>query len=414
MAISDRITSIEEHIKESYQELEGLGIDTTGVNNNLENIPKLIDGYWETLPKVTGEGTSITLDNTKEGKMKIVLKGNTSQEGTPTPEAPQDIHVVSGDNSIVVCGKNLFDIDSSLDGKYYESDGTIHTATNAFGELIPISSTSVSYNIKNNSTTNVRDYLFIFDENMNRISGPRWGSTVNAGATVTLESLSTTNAKYITISVLGLSPSSKEQIEIQIEKGTTATTYEAYTGESYPISLGDIELCKIGNYQDYLYKDNGSWYLHKEVRHLSLTISDMDNNDNYPGWNNQTQLKQDYPSANNSFGTYTQYVCNIGVASGSSYATNPCLINTNTSGLLMLGTGYFHLTQTQWKEQYPNLVVELYYGLQTPYDEEITNTTLISQLDALETAMSYTGQTNISQESNDLASILNATALKEM
>lgn len=82
MAISDRITSIEEHIKESYQELEGIGIDTTGVNNNLENIPKLIDGYWETLPKVTGEGTSITLDNTKEGKMKINLKGNTSQATT--------------------------------------------------------------------------------------------------------------------------------------------------------------------------------------------------------------------------------------------------------------------------------------------------------------------------------------------
>ena len=71
MAISDRIQSIEEHIKESYQELEGIGIDTTEVDKNLENIPKLIDGYWETLPKVTEEGTSITLDNTKEGKMKI-------------------------------------------------------------------------------------------------------------------------------------------------------------------------------------------------------------------------------------------------------------------------------------------------------------------------------------------------------
>ena len=73
MAISDRISSIEEHIKESYQELEGIGIDTTGVNKNLENIPKLIDGYWETLPKVTGEGTSITLDK-NENKFKRKYK----------------------------------------------------------------------------------------------------------------------------------------------------------------------------------------------------------------------------------------------------------------------------------------------------------------------------------------------------
>ncbi len=65
MSIATRIEAIEQHLKESYQELQGIGIDTTGVNKNLENIPKLIDGYWETLPKVVGEGTYITLDNTK-------------------------------------------------------------------------------------------------------------------------------------------------------------------------------------------------------------------------------------------------------------------------------------------------------------------------------------------------------------
>ena len=53
--------------------------------------------------------------------------------------------------------------------------------------------------------------------------------------------------------------------KVQLEQGTTATTYEAYKSNNYPITLGDIELCKIGNYQDRIYKNNGKWYLEKQV-----------------------------------------------------------------------------------------------------------------------------------------------------
>jgi hypothetical protein len=47
-------------------------------------------------------------------------------------------------------------------------------------------------------------------------------------------------------------------------------TYEPYINKSYPIYLGDIELCKIETYQDYIYKDNGVWYLHKEIGKVVL------------------------------------------------------------------------------------------------------------------------------------------------
>lgn len=39
--------------------------------------------------------------------------------------------------------------------------------------------------------------------------------------------------------------------------------------QSYTIDLGSIELCKIGNYQDYIYKSGGKWYVHKEVGKIS-------------------------------------------------------------------------------------------------------------------------------------------------
>jgi hypothetical protein len=54
-----------------------------------------------------------------------------------------------------------------------------------------------------------------------------------------------------------------------------------------------------------------------------------------------------------------------------------------------------------------------YYVLATPTDIEITDTTLISQLNALEKAKSYDNVTNIMQENNDLPFILDIKTLKK-
>ena len=55
---------------------------------------------------------------------------------------------------------------------------------------------------------------------------------------------------------------------------------------------------------------------------------------------------------------------------------------------------------------------DVYYVLATPTYEEITDTTLLSQLEAL--AYSYEGTTNISQVNDDLPFVLDITALKEI
>ena len=55
--------------------------------------------------------------------------------------------------------------------------------------------------------------------------------------------------------------------------------------------------------------------------------------------------------------------------------------------------------------------VIVYYETNSYYYTPITDSTLISQLDAIEKAKSKEGQTNISQTNNDLPFIINATAL---
>ena len=59
-----------------------------------------------------------------------------------------------------------------------------------------------------------------------------------------------------------------------------------------------------------------------------------------------------------------------------------------------------------------NLIV--YYQYATPYLSLIEDTTLIEQLDKIEEAMSKQGQTNISQENNDLPFKITASALKDL
>lgn len=54
-----------------------------------------------------------------------------------------------------------------------------------------------------------------------------------------------------------------------------------------------------------------------------------------------------------------------------------------------------------------------YYLLNTPTNTEITDTTLISQLNTLQNAMSYKGQTNVSQVNDDEAFILDIKALED-
>ena len=55
----------------------------------------------------------------------------------------------------------------------------------------------------------------------------------------------------------------------------------------------------------------------------------------------------------------------------------------------------------------------VYYVLETPTTTEITDTTLINQLEELYIAKSKENQTNISQINNDLGFIISASALKK-
>ena len=150
-----------------------------------------------------------------------------------------------------------------------------------------------------------------------------------------------------------------------------------YTEETFPdfilheetyidVDLKGRKLCSLPNgVKDEVIIQNGEVKFVRNIRHLSLKISDMDNTDDYPGWKNQTQLLKDWPSYNGHLFDKTDFISNI------TDSKSAIKMNTGGVGILFLSKTDIGLTQTQWKEQYPDLVFNLQYGIPEPEIEDL-------------------------------------------
>jgi hypothetical protein len=217
---------------------------------------------WDNWDKTTGTGETLTLNNTEEAPMSLVYKGNTQQSATPRPDYPQPIQVVSGDNSIVVCGKNLFNKDNAniYNGYFTVNSPTITSSSSHRTIYIPIEPNTTYTIQKSNAggndsrfaigtTTTIPTTSVSVNQVQLDFTATHMTITTNAGSKYLVVWCYFTNNTAITFeNVLST---------IQVEKGSTTTTYEPYTGESYPINLGTTELCKIGTYQDKIDKSSG-------------------------------------------------------------------------------------------------------------------------------------------------------------
>jgi hypothetical protein len=485
------------------------------------------DTLWNNWNKLNGTGESLTLNNTIKGKMKIDLKGNTSQEGTPTPDSPQDIHTVSGDNEINICGKNLFDI------------GTLETVTNNGVTFTPVYENGLLQYINVNGTASANTFYQLKKVTLSSgtyiINGCTAGSSntyylaINMGAGRIIQS--TTEQSFTLTEEVTATESF-----IRVANGTQVTnvkiypmirlssvsddTYEPYQSTTYPINLGPIELCKIGDYQDVIKRSSGknlndgindNFYITRNNFRYSgsdtgICIEVEEGNYTISTIKSQTRYRV---ACSNSLPSNTNQDCYNGVVkdgtsdnitintTGYKYLLINCtdissiMINEGSTALPYepYGTGWYlnkqigkvvldgsesynsnqstetdiRFTQTALTNKRPsinntgysnyflvraesykngislyagdnNLYIwisksiandissfktwlsthnaTLYYVLATPTYTEITDTTLISQLEAIK--YSYNNQTNITQTNIDKPFILDVTALGEL
>lgn len=215
-------------------------------------------------------GTSLNISNTLRARIKnITLKGATSQDGTPSPDTPIPIKVVTGEQNVNVKGKNILNYRNiteraktygiSINDKeeVYDSsptsDGRSWSYTNSTWQMNLEAGTYTITLIFSAQCSNDNAGLMIYTS---------VGSSI-AGVSGNIKKLATKNLTFTLTerTDIGIVLKIYDGVaKIQLEKGSTATDYVPYQEQTYPISLGSIELAKIDNYQDYIYGTPNNWY----------------------------------------------------------------------------------------------------------------------------------------------------------
>lgn len=410
--------------------------EKTTWNTEIENLQEEDELLKRNLQTTTGSGEEVTLEKTTElDFVKPPLpRGNTKQNTT----TGKNLLNTSNANTTTVNGVTSY----RSNGVYYLS-GT-NTKTNATWVLPNTQNTNLpTFEIGQTYTMSFKgtmpNGIYAQLNAVQASTGTQYsiGSVRNTvpSLTFTIDSDYSSTAQLF----IGIQPTVTNadcNFAIQIEKGSTATSYEPYTGgqpspspdypqavevvtgnvevtisnenntesKTLPVSLGNIELCKLGDYQDYLYKNNGKWYKYNAINKLVLNGSE--------NW-----------SAHGSIASWFFW---DGIINGftdntsSGYALSNYFTQKPYSAVTSLKNGEFaygqvagetrkrfvikdtdYTTVADFKSWLSTHNTIVYYVLATPTDTEITDTTLISQLEEISKTLSYQGQTNIT--SNTIA-----------
>lgn len=398
----------------------------TIIENQANEIEYLNSVIEQAFDEITDEDTEITLNNTIQAKMKMELKGNTEQTTyTGKNLCPTTFHGSAGSITFTKV------YDENGDVAYIDVDGTASSTSYIdIGVKTYLAGTYIITGSPSGGSDNSYQQRMVSGQSALGIDN-------GSGATFTLNS----DAEcFLRIRIAsGYTANHLKFYPMVRLSSVTDDTYEPYVGGTpspnpdYPqdvrvvtgdntihisnsdntisqehlLSLGSIELCKIGTYQDYIYKNNGKWYLHKEIGKIVLDGS------NYPLYGDG--------GSSNDYWEYSRTGMIGGIGSQISVITN-YLNQTTNSRIVILSNGgmYFRFPKNVGIDVSTNTLLNawlsthntiVYYVLATPTNTEITDTTLIRQLNNLEKTMSYKTQTNISQTNANLPFILYANAL---
>jgi hypothetical protein len=154
--------------------------------------------------------------------LKLNIPVTQQGSGTPSPDNIRDIVGVQGVN-VSRTGKNLFSGQNITERSYITSSGDIkNTGGWNVSDYIPVSANTV-YTFTPNTTGGNMAHNAFYDSNKNLL-----GVSPTSNFTFTTPN----NCKFVRLSFRSSS------YDIQFEHGNTATPYEPYTGNTYPITFG--------------------------------------------------------------------------------------------------------------------------------------------------------------------------------
>lgn len=334
-----------------------------------------------------------------------------------------DVKYAGDSSQQTYSGKNLFNTQTLVTNwrstvvSYDNNNVTIKPTTNA--------SCYVRYSIAVKPSTN---YTISFDKAITgattfagRVSIYKYnGSTdtlindVDATNTLTFTTGADTVAIRVYLYCMSGTDTTWENIvasysNIQLEEGGSKTAYEPYTGgipspnpdypqaisvvtgmqtvtlsdgvvsEDYTVGLGSLELCKIGAYQDYIYKSGSDWYVHKEVAKVVL-----DGTEAWTKTNNafQTDASVTPNKGSVALDAFSDYYVHKYYASSITTNIKNGEFGWNSGKVLTIRNDSC-ADAPAFKVWLTSHNTSIYYTMSSPTETQITDTTLIGQLNAV-------------------------------
>lgn len=373
-----------------------------------------------TYPTTTGSEKNITLSKTAE--MEFIQpplpRGNSEQDGEPSPTNEVPINNVTGDVEVLVQNKNeanfeIVNTQFRVTTEKINANSFKVTTTDNWGYA------QIEMNLKAN-----KKYTIWYKNEYSNSQLAAWknynGNGVYASSIApNVPTVITTTQEKLILGLYMYTLNSSSTFEIMILEGEyTSSNIPAYTPhkeQTLPLTLGDIELCKIGDVQDYFYKENSKWYLYKAISKVILDentgITTATTDSFKVPYNISNMIK---PPISNSvaLNCFCNYLHSIVWNISWSELKGFISMNINNDLRIRIDENMTLAELNTWLVEH-NLI--LYFILATPTTTEITDTTLINQLEAISQAISYEEQTNISgssDESNPLFSVEAYQSLK--
>lgn len=307
-------------------------------------------------------------------------------------------------------GKNL--CPGVNQGYYISAAATAYGKSSSdVGLIIPVAQ-NTNYSV---STTAVQTRFRVGVGDVNIQSGDDTTKALYSGrnldGTANSVTLNTGSHTYLIVNATTLSA-------VQIEVGSAPTSFEPYVGgvpspspdypqdvnvatgnqtvtvggQSLPLNLGTTELCKVGDYQDSIYKVGADWYLHKATGKTVLNGSEGFQVWSVTGTTTYKRFALDMssvikaPADNETVGDIlSDYLSPV--TGTQTYNSVP--------GVSIMSTGFVAIYDTRYnteallpsfKTWLSSTQPSLYYALANPTDTQITDATLVSQLNAIQAA----------------------------
>lgn len=374
-----------------------------------EDARYLVVRIWQAVQE-----SDISLDNLlklvqiEKSSSATAYEPYTGGQPSPNPDYPQQIQTVTGEQTVEIHGKNLLrypytggTVGTGLTWTVAD-DGTIHVVGTIGGgnksyylynrsrsdfdmPEIPAGTYKVFWSIAGSGSS---PRITIQDANGYHNS--------NASNEVTIA----TSAKPTNIYIQFTGSQSGDvdlYIKPMIVPSDQANTYAPYSHQTLPLNLGSIELCKLGTYQDYIYKDGDEWKVHKEITKYVC--------DSTPNWIWDASVPR-LSAYSLTLGLHVIGPSNADTAvigKSNKFVANSFnyVYTQKNNGFAYSQSGFISCVDKEWgseSEAKADILGSIFYFvLQDAYttDITITDANLIAQLEAIRTASLQNGTNTI-------------------